>query len=121
VLYHGHASAAGLHAPDGFCLPRSEERGARRGSWKHSVLSTGAESESWGWGVCSYTGLPHPGPFTGFTRAAAFYQHPAKWRFFFFRDLFLTRFRRFTRGRKACGLRASSAARLGLGREAWLC
>jgi hypothetical protein len=29
------------------------------------------------------TGLPHPGPFTGFARAAAaaFYQPPAKWRF----------------------------------------
>jgi hypothetical protein len=47
-------------------------------------------------------------------RAAAFYQSPAKWRFFT-RDLFFTRSRRFTRGRKACRLRASSAARLGLG------
>jgi hypothetical protein len=56
------------------------------------------------WGVGSYTGLPHPGPFTGFTRAVAFYQPPAKCQMVFFtRDLFFTRSRRFTRGRKACG------------------
>jgi hypothetical protein len=37
-------------------------------------------------GVGPYTGLPHPGPFTstGFTRGAAFYQPPAKWRFLLF-------------------------------------
>jgi hypothetical protein len=39
----------------------------------------------------AYTGLPHPGPFTGFTRAAAFYQPPAKCQMVFFtRDLLFT-------------------------------